>query len=305
MSGYLLRRLLQTAFVIVGSVTLIFFVLRLSGDPVTLMLPYDASDEIVERFREAYGLKDPVYIQYFKFLMRAFTGDFGTSLHFNRPALELVLERLPATLELALVSVVLTVTLSIPIGVVAAVKKGSLIDNILMGAALIGQSMPTFWLGVMAMIIFAVQLKLLPTSGRGGLRHLILPSISLAVYSMARLARVTRSSMLDVLGEDYIRTARGKGLRERVVIFRHAMRNASLPVAAMIGLMFAALVGGSVVIETVFVWPGIGRLLAEAVRNRDYPVAQAAVLVIALFVTAVNLLTDISYAYLDPRIRHE
>jgi peptide/nickel transport system permease protein len=305
MAAYLVRRLLETILVVLGAVTVLFFMLRISGDPVELMMPFDATPETIERFKEIYGLTDPVYIQYLRFVTRVAAGDLGTSIRYGRPALELVLARLPATVELALVSVSLAVFLSIPIGVIAAVKRGSLYDNACMVVSLLGQSIPTFWLGIMAVLIFAVQLRLLPTSGREGLRYVILPSVSLAAYSMARLARVTRSSMLDVLGEDYIRTARSKGLREWMVVCGHAVRNAAIPVVAMVGYMFATLLGGSVVIETVFAWPGIGALLVQAVSTRDYPVAQAAVFMIALFVAAVNLLTDISYAYLDPRIRYE
>jgi peptide/nickel transport system permease protein len=305
MGTYVIRRLLQTVLVVVGAVTLLFFILRLSGDPVGLMLPFDATPEMIERFRASYGLTEPAYIQYVRFLTRVAGGDLGTSIRYGRPALGLVLGRLPATLELAMASVALAVFLSIPVGIVAAVKRGSLYDNACMVVSLLGQSIPTFWLGIMAIIVFGVQLRLLPTSGREGLRYVILPSLSLAAYSMARLARITRSSMLDVLGEDYIRTARSKGLREWIVISGHAVRNASIPVMAVVGYMFATLLGGSVVIETVFAWPGIGALLVQAVSTRDYPVAQAAVLMIALFVVAVNLLTDISYAFLDPRIRYE
>jgi peptide/nickel transport system permease protein len=305
MGTYVIRRLLQTVLVVFGAVTVLFFLLRISGDPVELMMPFDATPETIERFKEIYGLTGPVYMQYVRFLTRVAAGDLGTSIRYGRPALRLVLDRLPATLELATASVALAVFLSIPVGVIAALKRGSLYDNACMVVSLLGQSVPTFWLGIMAVLVFAVQLKLLPTSGREGLRHVILPSVSLAAYSMARLARITRSTMLDVLGEDYIRTARSKGLREWVVVYGHAVRNASIPVMATIGYMFAALMGGSVVIETVFAWPGIGALLVNAVSTRDYPVAQAAVLMIALFVAVVNLLTDISYAYLDPRIRYE
>lgn len=305
MGTYLVRRVLQTILVVVGAVTVLFFMLRISGDPVELMMPFDATPEMIEQFKDIYGLTDPVYIQYIRFVTRVAAGDLGTSIRYGRPALGLVLARLPATLELAMASVALAVFLSIPVGIIAAIKRGSLYDNACMVVSLLGQSVPTFWLGIMAVVVFAVQLRLLPTSGREGLRHVILPSVSLAAYSMARLARITRSTMLDVLGEDYIRTARSKGLREWVVVYGHAVRNASIPVVATIGYMFAALMGGSVVIETVFAWPGIGALLVNAVSTRDYPVAQAAVLMIALFVAVVNLLTDISYAYLDPRIRYE
>jgi peptide/nickel transport system permease protein len=305
MSRYLLRRLFQAIVVIFGSITVIFLILRISGDPASLLLPFDATDEEIENFRRVFGLTDPVPVQYLRFVTRMAVGDFGESIRYRIPAMGMVLERLPATMQLAFGAVGVAVLISIPLGVIAAVRRGSIIDNALSAFSLLGQSVPTFWLGVMSVIVFAVILKVLPTSGKGGLEHYVLPIGSLAAYSMARFVRVTRSTMLEVLNEDYVRTARGKGLRETVVISVHAFRNASIPIVALIGYMFAGLVGGAVVIEMVFAWPGIGRLMVMAVNTRDYPVAQAAVFVISVLVTIANLITDISYGYLDPRIRYE
>jgi peptide/nickel transport system permease protein len=304
MARYMILRLVQTIVVVLGAVTVIFLILRLSGDPIALLVPDNATPELIEKIRESYGFNDPLYVQYARFLGHVIAGDFGMSLRYNTAAMPLVLERLPATLELALVSLFLSIVMSVPIGVLAAIKKGSIYDTLSMLTALLGQSIPSFWLGVMLIIVFAVQLKVLPTSGRGDLRHLVLPSFSLAFYFMARLARVTRSCMLDVLGEDYIRTARAKGLSERVVIYRHAVKNASISIVTVIGLTFASLIGGAIIVESVFAWPGIGRLMVLAVLGRDYPVSQAAVFVIAMLVALINLLVDFTYAYLDPRIEY-
>lgn len=305
MIKYALRRLVQAIFVVWGAATVVFFILRLSGDPIALLIPDNATPAQIEQIRENYGFNDPIYVQYARFLGRAAAGDFGTSIRFKQPAMSLVLERLPATVELALVSLVLSLVISVPVGVFAALKRNTASDHLSMVAALLGQSVPPFWLGVIFILIFAVRLKWLPTSGRGELTHLILPSVSLAAYSMARLTRVTRSSMLDILGQDYIRTARAKGLHERTVIFVHALRNAAITITTMTGLMFASLIGGAIVVELVFAWPGMGRLMVQAVSNRDYPVAQAAVFVIAIFVALINLTTDLVYAYLDPRIKYK
>ncbi|CAG0949684.1 Dipeptide transport system permease protein DppB [Anaerolineae bacterium] len=304
MGRYLVRRFIQTAIVILGAATVVFVLLRLSGDPIALLVPDDATPAMVQQIREYYGFNDPIYVQYARYLSRIAVGDFGTSIRFKRPAMELVLDRLPASLELAVVSLVLSVVLSLPLGILAAVKRGSLYDNFCTIASLLGQSVPAFWLGVILIILFAVQWRLFPTSGSGGWQHLVLPSVSLAVYFMARLTRVTRSCMLDVLGEDYIRTARAKGLGQMRVLYRHALRNASISVATVIGLTFASLICGSIITEVVFAWPGIGRLMVQAVVGRDYPVAQATVLVIAVFVAFTMLLLDLVYVYLDPRIKH-
>lgn len=289
--------------VILGVATLVFLVLRLSGDPVALLLGVEATPEEVERFRRNMGFDRPIYVQYLSFLADLARGDFGKSIRFNSPCLSLVLERLPASLELALAASVVATVMAIPLGVVAAVKRNSLLDNISMLFSLLGQSVPTFWLGIMAILFLSVRLGIFPTSGRRGLQHLILPTLSLAAYSMARIARLTRSAMLDVLGEDYLRTARAKGVMERVVILRHALRNASISIITVVAYMFATLLGGAIITEVVFAWPGVGRLLVEAVHNRDYPLAQACVFLIAIFVTVVNLLADILYVCIDPRIR--
>jgi peptide/nickel transport system permease protein len=302
---FVVWRLVQAIFVVLGVASVVFLLLRLSGDPVMLLVSPDATQEQIELVRERYGFNEPLYLQYIRFLRAIAAGDFGESIRFKTPALELVLERLPATIQLALLSFAMTLALGIPAGVIAAVKRGTLFDNFFTVVALLGQSVPTFWLGVMLIILFAVQLRVLPTSGRGGLEHLVLPSFSLGAYSMARIARITRSSMLDVLGEDYIRTARAKGLVERAVVYRHAVKNASISIVTVAAYTFAALMSGAVITEAVFAWPGVGRLLVDAVYNRDYPVAQAAVFVIALMVSAINLLTDLTYAYIDPRIRIE
>jgi peptide/nickel transport system permease protein len=302
-AGYLVKRVLQSMLVILGVVTLMFLVLRLSGDPVALLLGMEATPEQVEQVRRNMGFDRGIHVQYLSFLTSLARGDFGRSIRFNSPTLSMVLERLPASLELAVVSCVLATVFAVPLGVVAAVKRNSLLDNISIFLSLLGQSVPTFWLGIMAILFFSVKLKIFPTSGSGSVKHLILPTVSLAAYSMARIARLTRSAMLDVLGQDYLRTARAKGLTERVVIYRHALLNASIPIVTVVAFMFATVMGGSIVTEVVFAWPGVGRLLVEAVHNRDYPLAQTCVFFIAIFVTAVNLLADIVYMAIDPRIR--
>jgi peptide/nickel transport system permease protein len=303
MISYIVRRILQSIVVVLGVATLIFLALRLSGDPVVLIVGAQATPEEIQRVRSSLGLDRPIHIQYLSFLSDLVRGDFGVSLRLKSPALPLVLERLPASLELALAASLLATVSAVPLGIVSAIRRNSIVDNVSMFFSLLGQSIPTFWLGVMAILLFSVRLGVLPTSGRRGWAHLILPSVSLAAYSMARIARLTRSAMLDVLGEDYLQTARSKGLRERVVIYRHALRNASISIVTVIAYMFAALLGGAIVTEVVFAWPGVGRLLVEAVHGRDYPVAQACVFVIAIFVTLVNLVADILYVYIDPRIR--
>ncbi len=303
MTGYLVRRLFLTLVVMVGVATLVFFVLRLSGDPVVLLVGPEASPEQIEQFRTNLGLDRPIYIQYLSYLSELARGDLGNSLRFKGPCLNLVLERVPATLELAFAASLIATVVAVPLGVIAAVKRDSLLDNISMLLSLLGQCIPGFWLGIMAIILFSVRFKIFPTSGRGGLEHLILPSVAVGAYSMARIGRLTRSAMLDVLGQDYLRTARAKGLAERAVIYRHALKNAAAVITTVVTYMFASLMGGAIVVETVFAWPGVGRLLVEAVHHRDYALAQACVLFIAVFVTLVNLLGDIAYGIIDPRIR--
>lgn len=303
MVTYILRRLLQSVFVVIGVTFVSFGLIFLSGDPATLMLPPETPLEYVEEFRHVMGFDQPWTIQYLKYIGRAAQGDFGTSLRHNQPSLKLVLERMPATLELALASLIISVVLAFPLGVISATKKGTILDNLSMVGALFGQSMPNFWLGIIAILIFGVQLKWLPVSGRGEFGHIILPAVTLGVFSLARNTRLIRSSLLEVLGEDYIRTAHAKGLKKNKVLLSHALRNALLPVVTIIGLQFGTLLGGAVITETIFAWPGVGRLTVQAIQNKDFPIVQASVTMFALIFVMLNLLVDILYSYLDPRIR--
>lgn len=304
MLHYLLKRLWHTVYVIIGISMISFFFIHLSGDPVMLMLPGDASMEEVEQLRQKLGFNDPLYVQYGRFIKKAVRGDFGESLYYHVPALDLILERLPASLELSLAAMVLALVVSIPIGIISAVYRGSALDMGSMLGALFGLSMPHFWLGIMFIMIFSVKLGWLPTSGRGTFAQLIMPALALAMSLMAMFARLTRSVMLDVLSLDYIRTARAKGLREFYVIGKHALKNALIPLVTVAGMQFGLLIGGTVIIETVFAWPGVGRLVVQAIFNRDYPLVQSIVFILALIFVAANLLVDLLYIYLDPRISY-
>jgi len=268
-----------------------------------LYLPLDASREQLDAFRHRMGFDQPVHIQYLRWLGRAVRGDFGTSLRYAKPVFPLILERMPATLELAAAAQVFALTLALPLGILAAVHRNSIYDGLTMLGALFGQSMPGFWLGLMLMLVFGVVSRLLPISGRGGPKHLVLPAITLGTFFLARDTRLMRSSVLEVLGQDYITTARSKGLRERTVLWTHALKNALIPLVTMVGMDFGALLAGTVVTETVFAWPGVGRLIFMAINQRDFPLIQAAVFTIGVIFVATNLLVDLSYTYLDPRIR--
>lgn len=303
MLRYTLRKLLHTLLVALGVVTFVFAALRLSGDPAATMLPGDASVEELQALRHALGLDQPIHVQYVQFLLGAVRGDFGMSFRHQQPALPLVLERLPATFELAVAALVLALVIAIPLGVLAAIRQGGPLDVLAMGFAVVGQAMPSFWMGIMLILVVSVQLGLLPTSGRGGPEHLILPAVTLATHFAALLARLTRTSMLEVLNQDYLRTARAKGLRESTVILGHALKNAAVPVITLIGIQFGTLLGGAVVTETVFAWPGVGRLAVQSIFVRDYPVVQAGVFVLAMSFVLINLLVDLLYGQLDPRIR--
>ena len=304
MLSYFLKRLWHTVYVIIGISLISFFFIHLSGDPVMLMLPADASKQEIEQLREQLGFNDPLYTQYGRFALKAIQGDFGNSLYYKVPVMGLILERLPASLELAAAAMVIALVLAIPIGVISAVKRGSMLDMGSMLGALFGLSMPHFWLGIMLIMLFSVKLGWLPTSGRGSLEQLIMPSVALGLSLMAMFARLSRSVMLEVLGLDYIRTARAKGLKEFVVVAKHAFKNALIPIVTVAGMQFGFLLGGTVIIETVFAWPGLGRLVVQAIFNRDYPLVQAAVLVLALIFVVVNFLVDIVYIYLDPQISY-
>jgi ABC-type dipeptide/oligopeptide/nickel transport system permease component len=304
MLQYLFKRLWHTVYVIIGISVISFFFIHLSGDPVMLMLPGDASHQEIEDLREQLGFNDPIYVQYLRFAWQALRGDFGNSLYYKIPAMQLILERLPASLELAAAAMLIALAVAVPIGIISAVRRGSLLDMGSMLGALFGLSMPHFWLGIMLIMIFSVKLGWLPTSGRGTLAHLIMPSVALGLSLMAMFARLTRSVMLEVLSLDYIRTARSKGLKERIVISKHAFKNALIPLVTVAGMQFGFLLGGTVIIETVFAWPGVGRLVVQAIFNRDYPLVQATVLVLAVIFVAVNFIVDMLYMYLDPQISY-
>lgn len=299
---YILRRLGHTVLVIFGISLISFFFLHLSGDPVGLMLPQDATREQLEAMRRTMGFDDSIAVQYLRFLAAALQGDLGHSIYSGEPVAMLILERMPATLELAFTALVLALVIAIPIGVLAAVKRGSLVDTASMLVALFGLSMPHFWLGIMFIMLFSVHLGWLPTSGRGGIEHLIMPAGALGLSLIALFARLTRSAMLEVLSQDYVRTARAKGLSERLVVGKHALKNALIPLVTVIGMEFGFLLGGAVIIESVFAWPGVGRLIVQAILDRDYPVVQAAVMFLAVIFVSMNLLVDLLYVWLDPNI---
>ena len=304
MTSYILGRLAQ-AFIVMTMVLLIVFLLMfMSGDPALLLMPPDASREDIEEFRRQMGFDQPLWHQFIQFAGRIALGDFGRSWRFQEPALPLVLERLPITMELAISALLLSLVIAIPIGIISAIKRDTKVDGFAMVAAMLGQSVPGFWLGLMLILIFSVQLGWLPTSGRQGPQYLILPAVSLGLALAGRNARLVRSCMLEVLNEDYIRTARAKGLREWRVINKHALKNALLPIVTVVGLELGFLLGGTVVIETVFSWPGVGLLAVQAISGRDYPVAQAVILISSVVFVLINLTVDLLYMWLDPRISY-
>jgi peptide/nickel transport system permease protein len=306
MGTYIRRRLLQSVVVIWGVTLIVFFLVRLApGDPATMLLAESATPEQIEQAREKWGLNDPIPIQYLVFMGRALRGDLGDSLFFQQPALKVLLERMPATLHLSAVALFFSLSVAIPVGVLSALKRNSIWDYLGTGLAMLGQAMPPYWLGIMLILLFSVTLGWFPTSGRGSWKHLILPAITLGSVLMALVTRLVRSGMLDVLNEDYVRTARAKGLPARLVLIRHAMRNILIPLVTVIGLQLGALFGGAVITESIFAWPGVGRLALQAISARDYPLVQASVLVISVVYVFLNLAVDILYVYLDPRIRYD
>jgi len=288
--------------VVAVAVFLVFSMMFLSGDPVLLLMPPDASREEIAAFSKQMGFDQPFLVQFANFAGKLALGDFGMSWRFQEPALNVVLEKLPATIELAVASLILSLLIAVPIGVISAVRKDSKVDTFSMVFALLGQSIPGFWLGLMLILVFAVDLGWLPTSGRQGWQYLILPALSLGLALAGRNARLVRSCMLEVLNEDYIRTARAKGLSEWRVINKHALKNALLPIVTIVGLELGSLLGGAVVTESVFSWPGVGLLAVQAINGRDYPVVQAVIIITALGFVLINLAVDLLYPKLDPRI---
>ncbi len=306
MGQYIIRRLLQAVLVVFGVVTAVFFLLQLTGDPVRLMVGEGAAEEDIVNIRHQLGLDRPLPERYVTFLAAAARGDFGQSVRQGgRPAMEIVLDRYPATLRLTLLALCLSVVLALVFGLISAIRRYSAVDNVVMLLALFGQSMPNFWLGIMLILIFAVQFGWLPSQGfgEGNIKYLLLPTLTLAAPGLARLTRLVRSGMLEVLGQDYVRTARAKGLRESGVILRHALKNAAIPLVTIVGLDLGALLGGAVVTEQIFAWPGVGLEVVLAINGRDFPVVQAAVFVVATSFVLINLVVDILYTWLDPRVR--
>jgi len=284
---------------------IVFLLGRLSGDPVSMLLSQYSTEEDRVRITEQLGLNKPILEQYGIFIFNALQGDLGKSVAGdNRPALTLILERFPASLELALVALIISILIGIPLGVLSAVKRGSFLDASARLVALLGQSLPAFWLGIVLMYFFSVKLRLLPTSGYGGIQHFILPAATMGLFTVAAVTRLTRSSMLEVLDSEYIKLARIKGVSEAIVIWKHALRNSLMPVITFMGTFFATMITGAVVIETVFSWPGIGRLAYESILNRDFPVMQGVILFMTTLYILANLIVDILYAWVDPRIRY-
>ena len=302
---YIIRRLLSLIPVLIGISLFVFLLMHLTpGDPAQLMLGEGAPAHQLEALRESMGLNEPWHVQYLNWLKNAAKLDFGHSLRSKKAVSTEILDRLPATAELALAAVTIAVCIGVPVGILSASRPNSVFDNVAMIGALTGVGMPAFWQGIMLILVFSVTFQLFPSSGRmGGIQYLVLPAITLGTAATASIARLTRSAMLDVLQQDYVRTARAKGLRRRGVIYRHALRNALIPVVTMIGLQFGGLMSGAVLTETIFAWPGIGRMLVEAINNKDFPLVQGTIMTFALTYAIVNLMVDLLYAVLDPRLR--
>ncbi len=323
MQKFIIRRFLNIIPTILGVSLVVFFMIHLApGDPVTLMVGEDASLADIERIQAQYGFDQPLHIQYMRWFGNAIQGDFGMSIRQNRTVAGLILERAGATIELAFMAMFIAILISVPLGVLSAIRRGSWIDLLAMTAALISISMPRFWVGLMLLIYIGLNFDFFPLFGREaslfvgifslnwqdvvlGFRHLILPALALGTAATALQTRLMRSSMLEVLQQDYVRTAKAKGLSDRVVIFKHALRNAMLPVVTIVGLQFGYLLGGAVVVETVFSWPGMARLIINAVSQRDFPIVQAGTLLVAITFALINLLVDISYGFLNPKIRYD
>jgi peptide/nickel transport system permease protein len=302
-ASFITGRALQGIVVMFGVSAIVFFALFLTGDPAALMMTPDASREEIEAFRQAMGFNDPIWVQYGRFLAGALSGELGTSVRFHRPALDLLVERLPATALLACTALVWSSLLGFLLGTIAAVRKNSAIDFAIRVISLLGQAIPVFLLALLLIIFFSLKLRWLPSSGIGSVAQLVMPSIALGAYYLSAITRLVRASLIEVLGENYIRTARAKGISSWRIIVHHALRNALIPVITVQGMYFASLLGGALVTEIIFAWPGIGRLAVEAIQNRDFPVVQAVVLFAAAVFVVVNFLVDLAYVSLNPRIR--
>jgi peptide/nickel transport system permease protein len=300
---FVVKRVLQAVLVLFLVATVAFFIIRITGDPVRALLPEGATLQQERELRHTLGYDRPLFVQYVSYLGGLLHFNFGQSVFFQQPAINVIMNRLPATVELATAALVFAVVVAIPAGIISAVRRGKATDSSVMAAVLVGQSTPAFFVGIVLILIFAVELRVLPASGIGGFENLILPAITLGLYSAAMIARLLRSSLIEVLGEDHIRTARAKGLSPAQVIMGNGLRNAALPVVTIVGLEVGSLLGGAILTEQVFSWPGVGQLTIEAITNRDYPLVQATVLFLAIIFVGVNLVVDLLYAFLDPRVR--
>ncbi|PKR86390.1 ABC transporter permease [Heyndrickxia camelliae] len=303
MVEFIIKRTIQMIVVIFLALTAVFFLLRLSGDPATLFLPPDAPKDQIAQYREMLGFDRPLYVQYGDFLLKAIQGDFGESLRSHEDALSVVLGRVPATFQLAFAALGLSILIAIPIGILSAYKRNTFYDRIGVGLTVLGQAIPSFWLGLLLIFFFAAVFHLLPSGGGGTIYHMILPTITLAAYSVARFARFTRSTMLDVLKKDYIRTAKASGVPMMRVLFKYALKNSLIPIITLVALDLGVLLGGAVITEVVFSWPGVGRLLMQSLLNRDFPIVLAGVFFIAVVYSIINFIADIAYAYVNPQIR--
>jgi peptide/nickel transport system permease protein len=306
MIRYIIKRLLYALITVIGVATIVFILQRLTGNPVTLLLPQDMwSEENFKLVSEQLGLDKPLAVQYFRFISDVFRGNMGHSYRQSMPVMQLVLSRVPATLQLGLVGMIIAMIIGIPAGIIAALKRNTPVDKSVIAFAMLGQSMPGFWLGIMMMLVFAVNLRWLPAVSDGSLKSLIMPALTLGLTTAAKFARMTRSSVLEVISMDYVRTAKGKGLSRYKVVMKHIFRNALIPIVTMAGVTLGHIMGGTIMIETVFGWPGIGRLSVEALNGRDFPVVQTIVLLISITCVLINLGVDLLYGYLDPRIKIE
>lgn len=303
MGRYALARLARTLLVILFVSALVFVLLRLSGDPASILLPFDATPEERVAFRKYFGLDAPILVQYLRFLGRSVRGDFGESLRYRQPAVSLFVERLPSTLALVGSALLVTTILGLTFGVAAAVARNSSLDHVVVTVALVMQSTPSFWLGIMLILLLSVQMRWLPTSGGGGVLHLIMPSLTVAASIVAEVVLLVRGSMIEALRSDYIRTAVAKGIPSRLVVLRHALRNAMIPAVTVLGIQFGSLMGGAVITETVFGWPGVGLLAVQSIFHRDFPVIQVSILNLAIMIALANLTVDLLYILIDPRIR--
>jgi ABC-type dipeptide/oligopeptide/nickel transport system permease component len=304
MQRYFLSKVGQSILLLFGVLVLVFFILRLTGDPAALMMSRQATPEQIEEFREKMGFNRPLLVQFADFAKGAVVGDFGNSLHLKTPALALVLERLPATIQLAFAALLMAMIVGIPLGLVGGFNPGSLVDSVGRLVALLGQSIPNFWLALLFILFFAVRLGWFPSFGRDELKSVIMPAFVLGLPTMGQLVRLTRSAVLEIRGEDFIRTAHSKGLQPMVIYTKHVLRNVAIPLISVIGIQFGYMLGGSIYIETIFAWPGIGQLLQQAIGWRDFQLVLAIAVFTSLAVLVINVLTDVAYALIDPRIRY-